>query len=278
MALVLKRIFQGYFHIFNELVDPRTEDMFLMSSPIPIIVIVTLWFFFICKWGPQLMKNREPFNIKKIMIVYNIVQVLCNMYILRYVYLARNIISWRCTEIDYSNSYWGLLFLKVTHLYFLLKVLDLMDTVFFILRKKSNHISFLHVYHHFGMVMATWVGTKFVGGGHAYFFGLANCSVHTMLYSYYLLTAYDSKYSKLLWLKKFITQVQLFQFIFLLLCFIQPLVTSDCKFPPLVSFFLIPQNVFMIVLFSDFYVRTYYLEPRRKQREVSKKKLEMVMK
>lgn len=37
-------------------------------------------------------------------------------------------------------------------MFFMLKVVDLMDTVFFILRKKNNQVTFLHIYHHAGMV------------------------------------------------------------------------------------------------------------------------------
>ena len=81
--------------------------------------------------------------------------------------------------------------------------------VFFVLRKKDRHISFLHVYHHFGMVLITWIGVKFIAGGHSAWLGLANAIVHCLLYSYYLLTAYDSKYGQLIWLKKLITQAQL---------------------------------------------------------------------
>lgn len=33
-----------------------------------------------------------------------------------------------------------------------------------VLRKKNSQISFLHVYHHTGMVLGGWVGTRFVPG------------------------------------------------------------------------------------------------------------------
>lgn len=36
--------------------------------------------------------------------------------------------------------------------------------VFFILRKKYNQITFLHTYHHAGMVAATYIFTKFLAG------------------------------------------------------------------------------------------------------------------
>ena len=57
------------------------------------------------------------------------------------------------------------------HLYFVVKVTDLLDTVFFVLRKKQNQVTFLHVYHHAGMVMGSWAGVKYIAGGHATFMG-----------------------------------------------------------------------------------------------------------
>ena len=37
--------------------------------------------------------------------------------------------------------------------------------VFFILRKKNNQISFLHVYHHCTMIINWWLGVKYIAGG-----------------------------------------------------------------------------------------------------------------
>lgn len=53
----------------------------------------------------------------------------------------------------------------------MLKILDLLDTIFIILRKKQNQVSFLHVYHHGGMVLGGWIATKFIPGGHVTFTG-----------------------------------------------------------------------------------------------------------
>lgn len=47
----------------------------------------------------------------------------------------------------------------------MLKLLDLLDTVFFILRKKQNQVTFLHVYHHASMVGFVWIGVRFFAGG-----------------------------------------------------------------------------------------------------------------
>jgi hypothetical protein len=69
----------------------------------------------------------------------------------------------------------------MTHYYFLSKVIDLFDTVFFVLKKKQTHVSFLHVYHHSGMVLLSWIGLKYVAGGHSVFMGLINSFVHILM-------------------------------------------------------------------------------------------------
>ncbi|KAJ8947685.1 hypothetical protein NQ314_008562 [Rhamnusium bicolor] len=81
--------------------------------------------------------------------------------------------------------------------------------VFFILRKSHRQISFLHVYHHCGILLGVWVAARFLPGGHGIWFGLMNTLVHGIMYGYYLLTALDEKWKKKLTLKKFLTQIQI---------------------------------------------------------------------
>lgn len=45
------------------------------------------------------------------------------------------------------------------------KCVEMMDTFFFVLKKKNNQISFLHVYHHATMFPIWWIGIKWVAGG-----------------------------------------------------------------------------------------------------------------
>lgn len=48
--------------------------------------------------------------------------------------------------------------------YFILKIADYIDTMFFILRKKSDHVSFLHVYHHVAVSVAAYICVLFATG------------------------------------------------------------------------------------------------------------------
>lgn len=44
------------------------------------------------------------------------------------------------------------------------KLLDLLDTVFFVLTKKQNHITFLHVQHHAAAAAVLWTVAKYYSG------------------------------------------------------------------------------------------------------------------
>lgn len=87
-------------------------------------------------------------------------------------------------------------------------LLNSLNQIFFVLRKKSNQISFLHCYHHAGMLIITYFHMRFSsGGGHGMVVGIGNMYVHVVMYCYYLATSLDLNVGKF-W-KKFITQIQL---------------------------------------------------------------------
>lgn len=95
------------------------------------------------------------------------------------------------------------------YIYFLAKISELLDTVFFVLRKKDSQITFLHLYHHTVMPMISWGATKYYPGGHGTFIGVINSFVHIIMYFYYMMAAMGPQYQKYLWWKKYITTLQL---------------------------------------------------------------------
>lgn len=48
--------------------------------------------------------------------------------------------------------------------YFIAKFTEFFDTIFFNLRKKTEHVSTLHVIHHGCMPFSVWLGLKFAPG------------------------------------------------------------------------------------------------------------------
>ena len=151
-------------NLFN-ILDPRAAHLWLVNSPVPVILILSGYFFFVYKLGPRIMQNRPAYEIKNLMMVYNFIQVICNLLLgiyvstihlkvtdilnihfgqrrLKTVDNKRNLKlqgfyssyyqpywSFSCQNVNYSDTPLGNLELKLSYLYFLLKISDLLDTV-----------------------------------------------------------------------------------------------------------------------------------------------------
>ena len=50
------------------------------------------------------------------------------------------------------------------YVYYLSKLSEFADTIFFVLRKKKSQISWLHLYHHSLTPIEAWILTKFLAG------------------------------------------------------------------------------------------------------------------
>lgn len=236
MALVIRNCILYYDYIFNQNSDPRSAHLPLVGSPLPIVGIITVYLYFVNKWGPKWMEKRKPFDLQNLMSAFNLLQILGNLYIMIWVNykVIRLIIiivslmfrwlllpqgfqysygqkhfSLRCQLLDYEDTDTKRKLVYITYFYFALKVFDLLDTVFFVLRKKNRQITFLHIYHHSGMVFGTYLSSKFMSGSHVTLLGLINSLVHVIMYTYYFLTAFKPELKTSLWWKKHITQVQL---------------------------------------------------------------------
>ena len=61
--------------------DPRVNDWFLMSSPFPTLCMCLSYAYIVKVLGPKLMENRKPFDLKYILIFYNLVQVIFSLYL-----------------------------------------------------------------------------------------------------------------------------------------------------------------------------------------------------
>ncbi|XP_014487815.1 PREDICTED: elongation of very long chain fatty acids protein AAEL008004-like, partial [Dinoponera quadriceps] len=161
--------------------------------------------------------------------------------------------SFQCEPVDFSYTPKAFQVARVCWYYFLLKIFDWLDTIFFVLRKKQSHVSFLHVYHHCGMVVFSWIGVKYYPSGHGTFFGLINTFVHAIMYTYYLLSS--MKINMISW-KKHITQLQMIQFV-IIACHMSQIFWTDCEYPRWIAVTCITQSVIFLVLFADFYYYAY---------------------
>ena len=65
---------------------------------------------------------------------------------------------------DRSLSATALRQVRLAHAFYVIKLIEFIDTFIFILRKRQRQISFLHVFHHFAVPLSLWFGIKVVPG------------------------------------------------------------------------------------------------------------------
>ncbi|KFV13532.1 Elongation of very long chain fatty acids protein 2, partial [Pterocles gutturalis] len=136
--------------------DARVRGWFLLDSYLPTFFLTGA--YLLCIWlGNKLMKDRPPFSLRALLIVYNLGITLLSLYMLIELILA----TWeggynlQCQNL-HSAGEADIRVAKVLWWYYFSKVIEFMDTIFFVLRKKSSQITFLHVYHHATMFNIWW--------------------------------------------------------------------------------------------------------------------------
>jgi len=255
--LSLSALGDVYFKIMVDLRDPRSDGWFLMGSIWPTLFLSASYYLIVRIVGPWFMSNREPYNLKYLLLCYNLFQSVFNSWLFYKVWwLWRDHYNWNCQPVDYSNSSIGLAALDVTWWYFISKFLDFFDSFFFVLRKKFSHLSTLHVVHHGGLPIAVWFGPKFVGGGHTTFCGFLNCGVHVVMYTYYFLSALGPRIQPYLWWKRYLTKLQMVQFIVFIIHALQPLFI-DCNYPKVYCWIILGHGCLYFLLFANFYIKSY---------------------
>lgn len=241
--------------------DARVKDYPLMQAPVQMTSILLAYVFFSVYIGPRLMANRKPLRLNAAMIIYNLSMVLVNAYIVYEFMMSgwATTFTWRCDLIDTSSSPQALRMIRVSWLFYISKYVELLDTVFFVLRKKQGQITFLHVFHHSFMPWSWWWGiTLTPAGGMGTFHAMVNAGVHVIMYFYYLLSAAGPRFQKYLWWKKYMTAIQLTQFFLVSIHISQYYFMEKCDYQvPLWIHLIWMYAVFFFLLFSNFWIQAY---------------------
>jgi elongation of very long chain fatty acids protein 4 len=124
--------------------------------------------------------------VKPLMLAYNAAQVLlCGWMIVavlaeaRAVGVAVSLATLVCNPFRPAAT--GIA--RVLWVFYLSKILDFLDTVFFVARGKWEQMSFLHVYHHFSIFLTYWLVTAVGYDGDVYYTVVANSFVHFVMVS-----------------------------------------------------------------------------------------------
>jgi hypothetical protein len=206
------------------------------------------------------MENRKPFNLTQIIRIYNIYQITgCLFFITKAFQAGFSLLHiWKCFDEPKYVGYLDENLMNVNHHLWwviLFRISEFLETIFFILRKKFNQVSILHVYHHISIPFLLWIFLKYSGGRMEAYLLILNSHVHVIMYGYYFLSSFPryQKYTTLI--KPCITAIQIIQ---LFVCFIHSVIAllPGCHASRLYILQAINFGV-LIFMFLKFYFQNY---------------------
>jgi len=99
-------------------------------------------------------------------------------------------------------------------LYYVNKYYDLFDSIIMLMNKKYNQLTFLHWHHHILQIWVWYIIFNTLDNSSALFSAFMNSAIHALMYLYYTVCLTNYKiYAK--YVKKYLTMLQIFQFIVL---------------------------------------------------------------
>nr|UJI64960.1 fatty acid elongase 2 [Clupeichthys perakensis] len=243
--------------------DPRVRGWLFLDSYLPTMSLTLLYLLFVLL-GPIYMRNRPAYSLKNVLAVYNFSVTMLSLYMLVELISASWAAGYRlqCQALTEAGD-GDIRVAKVLWWYYFSKLIEFLDTIFFVLRKKNSQVSFLHVYHHASMFNIWWCVLNWIPCGQSFFGPTLNSFIHVLMYSYYGLSTYPSM-QKYLWWKRYLTQAQLVQF-FLTITHTLSAAVVPCGFPIGCLLFQTSYMFTLVILFVNFYVKTY-----RKSRNAGK--------
>ncbi|XP_034479811.1 elongation of very long chain fatty acids protein AAEL008004 [Drosophila innubila] len=244
----------------------------LMVTPWFMIAVLVLYLIFVLRIGPNFMLNRRPYELKTLIIVHNIVQVVSCVYVVyEILHITENhiIYFWKCSALEFVGEKTKRHF-KLAYFLFWLKLSELIETIIFVLRKKQNQVTKLHVFHHISTITLIYLLINHNSNGFDALFPIfLNSIIHIIMYSYYLVAAVADKsiIRALTPVKKSITVMQMGQFSLILIHAI--LTSMNCGVDKAAFIYFIFVIILMFYGFYDFYQISYKSSKRRKSAVVA---------
>jgi len=244
---------------FNGNKQPLVHDY---PVSIPLIAIILYWVMVFV--GPKLMEKREPFNLKVLLMLWNF--FLWVLSVGMFLGISIPVINFL-----YGNGWYQVMCMPRGHLYYgvaffsswlfaLSKYLELIDTLFIILRKRP--LNFLHWYHHTTVLAYTWFCLVIMAPPGA-LFGAVNAFVHSIMYYYYFLTSTGRRPS---W-GKLVTIIQLTQMVvgisISVIWVVYYLTEEDCPMLHAHAYMSTSLALYAsyFILFLNFYIQRYVRKP-----------------
>lgn len=261
--------------------DARTREFpFIGTGPWKLLCATGAYLLLIKHLLPKLMNfKKSGFELAWPLRVYNLSMVLANLF--AFVHAAR-ILSWGtkcfgCQLVDANDkSEQTMELLHYGWLFLISRLIEWLDTIFFVLRKRERQITKLHVFHHSFVPLLSWTYLKYHPSYTMAFFPFINSFVHSIMYSYYFLATFGPKIQPYLWWKRYLTSIQMTQFVLILVQLATIPLSADerCNYPRGLVYFAFAGAILFLWLFYAYYIDTYTKKPKQKLNDNHKIKLD----
>ncbi|XP_014616901.1 PREDICTED: elongation of very long chain fatty acids protein 1-like [Polistes canadensis] len=215
--------FTKLYNSLSENLDQRVKSWPIVdTSTIPIILLIYVIFLYV---APKYMENRLAYSLKTFIQCYNLFQIIANSIVV-YMFLDAGWLQdifFYCVPMLYNTDHKSMQIATAIWYTLLLKVIDLIETGVFVLRKKNRQISVLHIYHHISTVLLTW-------------------NVQKLINPY----------------KSILTTIQMVQLVIIIL-YIFSIIISNCDIPKIQAYIYLLNVLINLVLFLNFYQKNYVI-------------------
>lgn len=184
---------------------PGLTPMSTLSATVTMLIT----YYIVIFGGREVMRNFKPFQLSFLFKVHNFYLTLISGVLLA-LFLEQLIPTVVRHGVYYGicdyRGGWTDQLVILYYLNYLTKYLELLDTVFLVLKKKP--LTFLHTYHHGATALLCY--TQLIGSTAVSWVPITlNLTVHVVMYWYYFQSARGIK----IWWKKYITILQILQFV-----------------------------------------------------------------
>ncbi|XP_055934482.1 elongation of very long chain fatty acids protein 7-like isoform X2 [Argiope bruennichi] len=213
------------------------------------------------------MRNRKPLELRTPMIIFNLFLVASYTISLTLFFINVPTLGFKtfCHGTRVRKGELVYLLVRCCWFVYILKYIEFLDTVFFILRKKENLITNLHVIHHTIVPIVGWIMIRTERSGFQSIPVILNGIVHIIMYTYYGLAAMGPHMRKYLWWKKYLTILQMVQFVLVVLFVMVIAPMSGCVIMKSSLWIDAICAITFLVLFYNFYAHTFTKKEKSKE-------------
>lgn len=238
-------------------VDPRVQGWFGLDWAF-VLGVTTAYLVGVGILMGIMKTQSSPFSLYAYRIAHNFVMCAVSFYMFAEI-MRLGLTQGFFKELDRTTD--SLPMAHVIWVFYISKVFEFNDTLIMILRQKYSQVTVLHVYHHWSVTLMWFLNCRIYPGTFAATAAAFNSFIHVLMYLYYGVSTYmqgadgaGSRWNP--WWKKYLTQLQLIQFTYMIGLGIWLTFYGDPRYRVLGSFNGL-YAVTLYALFWNFYSKSY---------------------